>query len=102
MARKLPVLIECNAWTLPQERYNAEWVTEKRVGIVVKSFRQVADGVRQILEPANLTEFRKNVAALNNRAIFEIPDMLAKLLGPSEQAAEPSASVAPIQTSSTV
>jgi hypothetical protein len=102
MARKLPVLIECNAWTLPQERYNAEWVTEKRVGIVVKSFRQVADGVRQILEPANLAEFRKNVAALNNRAIFEIPEMLAKLLGPSEQAAEPSASVAPIQTSSTV
>jgi 1,2-diacylglycerol 3-beta-galactosyltransferase len=102
MARKLPVLIECNAWTLPQERYNAEWVTEKRVGIVVKSFRQVADGVRQILEPANLAEFRKNVAALNNRAIFEIPELLAKLLGPSEQAAEPSASAAPIQTSSTV
>ncbi len=29
MVRKLPVLIECNAWTLPQERYNAEWVVEK-------------------------------------------------------------------------
>ena len=40
MVRKLPVLIECNAWTLPQERYNAEWVTEKRVGIVLKSFRR--------------------------------------------------------------
>jgi len=26
MVRKLPVLIECNSWTLPQERYNAEWV----------------------------------------------------------------------------
>ncbi|HZV60193.1 MAG TPA: glycosyltransferase, partial [Candidatus Eremiobacteraceae bacterium] len=25
MVRQLPVLIECNAWTLPQERYNAEW-----------------------------------------------------------------------------
>ena len=101
MVRKLPVLIECNAWTLPQERYNAEWVTEKRVGIVVKSFRQVVDGVRQILEPANLAEFRKNVAALNNRAIFEIPEMLAKLLGPSEEAAEPSASSTPVQTKST-
>lgn len=102
MARKLPVLIECNAWTLPQERYNAEWVTEKRVGIVVKSFREVVDGVRQILEPANLAEFRKNVAALNNRAIFEIPEMLAKLLGPSEEAAEPAATTTAIQTSSTV
>jgi len=88
MVRKLPVLIECNAWTLPQERYNAEWVTEKRVGIVLKSFDDVVDGVRQMLEPATLGEFRKNVAALNNRAIFEIPEMLAKLLGESSTLAE--------------
>jgi len=88
MVRKLPVLIECNAWTLPQERYNAEWVTEKRVGIVLKSFDEVVDGVRQMLEPARFTEFRKNVEALNNRAIFEIPEMLAKLLGESEGPAE--------------
>src|SRR5277367_1513153 len=89
MMRKLPVLIECNAWTLPQERYNAEWVTEKHVGIVLKNFGEVIDGVRQMLEPARLAEFRKNVAALNNRAIFEIPEILAKLLG--EQTADPSA-----------
>src|SRR5271155_2016889 len=88
MVRKLPVLIECNAWTLPQERYNTEWVTEKRVGIVLKSFDDVVEGVQQILEPARLAEFRQNVAALNNRAIFEIPEMLAKLLGESEEAAE--------------
>ncbi|MGB2624180.1 MAG: glycosyltransferase [Candidatus Acidiferrum sp.] len=88
MVRKLPVLIECNAWTLPQERFNAEWVREKRVGIVLKSFREVADGVHQILEPSTLAEFRKNVAALENRAIFEIPEMLAKLLGPAEESAE--------------
>ena len=81
MVRKLPVLIECNAWTLPQERYNAEWVTEKRVGIVLKSFRDVVSGVKQMLEPATLEEFRKNVGALENRAIFEIPEILAKLLG---------------------
>jgi Glycosyltransferase family 28 C-terminal domain len=88
MVRKLPVLIECNAWTLPQERYNAEWVTEKRVGIVLKSFDDIVEGVRQMLEPANLGEFRKNVAALNNRAIFEIPEMLAKLLGESSTLAD--------------
>jgi Glycosyltransferase family 28 C-terminal domain len=88
MVRKLPVLIECNAWTLPQERYNAEWVTEKRVGIVLKSFRQVVHGVRQMLEPATLAELRKNIAAHENRAIFEIPEILAKLLGevPTESA----------------
>jgi 1,2-diacylglycerol 3-beta-galactosyltransferase len=81
MVRKLPVLIECNSWTLPQERYNAEWVLEKRVGIVLKNFKEVAAGVSQMLDPANLAEFRKNVAAQNNRAIFEIPEILANLLG---------------------
>jgi len=102
MVRKLPVLIECNAWTLPQERYNAEWVTEKRVGIVLTSFREVVEGVRQILEPARLAELRKNVAALDNRAIFEIPEFLAKLLEPLAESAEPSPSAAPMQTQSTV
>jgi 1,2-diacylglycerol 3-beta-galactosyltransferase len=81
MVRGLPVLIECNAWTLPQERYNAEWVKEKRVGIVLKSFQDVAVGVREMVEPARLQEFRKNVAMLKNRAIFEIPEILAGLLG---------------------
>jgi 1,2-diacylglycerol 3-beta-galactosyltransferase len=87
MVRKLPVLIECNAWTLPQERYNAEWVEEKGVGIVLKTFVEVAEGVKRMLEPATLAEFRKNVAAQHNRAVFEIPEILAKLLG--ETGAEP-------------
>jgi hypothetical protein len=90
MVRKLPVLIECNSWTLPQERYNAEWVLEKRVGIVLKNFKEVAAGVSRMLDPPNLAEFRKNVAAQNNRAIFEIPEILAKLLAqPSSAAATP-------------
>ncbi len=29
LAMKLPVIVERNAWTLPQERYNADWVTER-------------------------------------------------------------------------
>jgi 1,2-diacylglycerol 3-beta-galactosyltransferase len=86
MVRKLPVLIECNAWTLPQERYNAEWVAEKRVGIVLRTFREVVSGVQRMLDPAALAEFRKNVAALDNRAIFEIPDILDKLLRESAEA----------------
>jgi 1,2-diacylglycerol 3-beta-galactosyltransferase len=81
MVRQLPVILECNAWTLPQERYNTEWVKEKRVGIVLKNFGEIATGVRQLLEPGRLAEFRANTASLNNRAIFEIPEIFAKLLG---------------------
>jgi len=87
MVRKLPVLIECNAWTLPQERYNAEWVTEKGVGIVLNSFENVVEGVKRMLDPEALAAFRSNVAVQKNRAVFEIPEILAKLLG--EPSAEP-------------
>jgi 1,2-diacylglycerol 3-beta-galactosyltransferase len=81
MVRRLPVILECNSWTMPQERYNTEWVIEKRVGIVLSSFDEIVPGVKQLLEPATLAEFHRNVAALNNQAVFEIPEILAKLLG---------------------
>ena len=97
MVRQLPVLIECNAWTLPQERYNTEWVTERRVGIVLKSFKDVVAGAKQMLNPATLAEFRKNVAALNNRAVFEIPEILAKLLG-EPNSWDNDAEIAPVLT----
>lgn len=80
MVRKLPVIVECNAWTLPQERYNTEWVKEKRVGMVLKHFTEIVSGVKQVLEPGKLAELRANTEALNNQAIFEIPEIFAKLL----------------------
>src|SRR5467141_675752 len=97
MVRHLPVLIECNVWTLPQERYNAEWVTEKRVGIVLKSFEEVAEGVKRMLDPAPLGEVRREGGGQENRAVFEIPEILAKLLG--EPGAEPRSRMsAPVAT----
>ena len=81
MVRKLPVILECNSWTLPQERYNTEWVKEKRVGIVLGNFKEIVAGVNQMLQPETLAEFRRNVAGLNNQAIFEIPEIFSRLLG---------------------
>lgn len=85
MVRHLPVLIECNSWTLPQERYNAQWVKEKDVGIVLDNFREVVAGVKRMLEAATLARLRKNVQAQENRALFEIPEILAHLLGEPSQ-----------------
>src|SRR5258708_10327737 len=76
----LPVIVECNGRTLPQERYNAQWVTEQRVGIVLKSFRQINVGVEQLLNPSAFAEFSANASAYNNRALFEIPDFLEQIL----------------------
>jgi hypothetical protein len=81
MVQKLPVILECNSWTLPQERYNTQWVKEKKVGIVLNNFAEIVPGVKQLLEPGKLAEFRQNTEVLNNRAIFEIPEIFASLLG---------------------
>ena len=75
----LPVIVECNGRTLPQERFNAQWVNEKRVGIVLKGFRHITEGVDQLLEPATFAELRKNAAAYTNRALLEIPEFLATI-----------------------
>src|SRR5262249_54533657 len=76
----LPVIVECNGRTLPQERYNAQWVTETRVGIVLKGFGQIVDGGQQLLAPGNFAEFRRNAGAYTNRALFEIPQFLEVIL----------------------
>jgi 1,2-diacylglycerol 3-beta-galactosyltransferase len=80
VAMKLPVIIERNRWTLPQERYNADWVIENGAGIVLPSFREIARGVEELLAPGALDRYRANVERIENRAVFEIPDILARLL----------------------
>ena len=41
VAMKLPVIVERNAWTLPQERYNADWILENHLGLVVRGPHQI-------------------------------------------------------------
>ena len=77
---KLPVIVECNAWTLPQERYNTQWVLENEVGIVLHDFREIQNAVKKIIEPATLARYRANAATLHNQAVFEIPGMMGRIL----------------------
>ena len=74
----LPVIVVRNRWTMPQERYNTDWVAERRVGLVLPSYTAIAAGVDDMV--ARLPEFRANVARIQNRAIFEIPDILDRIL----------------------
>jgi len=77
----LPVMIECNGRTLPQERYNAQWITEKRLGVVLKSFRNVNQGVEKLLDPDTFAEYRANARAYKNNALYEIPEFLDEIVG---------------------
>ena len=90
LAMKLPVIVECNSWTLPQERYNCEWVLEKEVGVVLRNF----DSDRERRRAVDRARIRSHAIArmprhFNNRAVFEIPEMLDKILAqPRRQPAD--------------
>jgi 1,2-diacylglycerol 3-beta-galactosyltransferase len=84
VAMGLPVIIERNHWTLPQERYNAEWAEEQGVGISLRSYRAgVVEAVGKMLDPTQRRKFQERVAAQQNRAVFEIPEILEKILAAS-------------------
>jgi hypothetical protein len=89
----LPVIVECNSKTLPQERYNAEWVTEKGYGIVVPSFKKIVPAVQRLLQSATFDEFRRKASEYANRALFEVPIILEQC---EEQTAAPTQSEAAV------
>ena len=76
----LPVIVEKNAWTLPQECFNVDWIVEREVGICLRSFRHIAAAVDAMLAPGVLAQFQTSARALPNRAVFEVPEILARIL----------------------
>jgi hypothetical protein len=76
----LPVIVERNAWTMVQERYNTRWITDNEFGVVLHSFAEIAIGLAPMADPERLQHFRARVGAVKNRAVFEIPEILADLL----------------------
>jgi UDP-N-acetylglucosamine:LPS N-acetylglucosamine transferase len=78
LQQHLPVIVTRNAWTMPQERYNTEWVEENGLGLVLETFRGIRPAVGELL--ARLGEFRGRIAGIRNRDIFEIPQILERIL----------------------
>ncbi len=74
----LPVITFSNAWTMPQERFNTRWVKEHGVGRVVGSLKALPDAVNELL--AQRETYRQRVRELDNRAVFEVPEIFAELL----------------------
>ncbi len=81
LAKRLPVIVQRNAWTMAHELYNTHWIEELGAGIVVESFsRQIGAAVRTLLAPENYAAYRERAAATRNFAAYEIPDMLEAIL----------------------
>jgi len=76
----LPVIVERNAWTMVQERFNTDWIAQNQLGIVLPSFRQIACAVSTMLDREQFLRLRTSVEALDNRAVFEVPEILEALI----------------------
>lgn len=79
----LPVIVTRNAWTMPQERYNTDWVLEQGVGLVLDSFTAIPSAVAELRR--QLPGLLDRVRRLDNRALFEIPQILAGILRERDQ-----------------
>ncbi|MEO0928269.1 MAG: UDP-N-acetylglucosamine--LPS N-acetylglucosamine transferase [Cyanobacteria bacterium J06643_13] len=84
VARKLPVITECNNLTLFQERPSADWLVNNQLGIVVDNFRKINQAVAELIQPDNLSRYQTNVEADKNQAVFEVVDILEEILKDSE------------------
>jgi 1,2-diacylglycerol 3-beta-galactosyltransferase len=76
----LPVIVARNTSTMVQERYNTDWIIQNQVGIVIHSFSDIARAITAVVDQQQLRRFRARIASLDNRAVFEIPDILAQLI----------------------
>ena len=74
----LPVVTVRNAFTMPQERYNTVWLQQHGLGLVLRRYAAVGPAVATLL--ADLPAYRARVAAVRNRAVFEVPAILARIL----------------------
>ncbi|MDP4302110.1 glycosyltransferase family protein [Leptothrix discophora] len=83
----LPVITFRNSRTMPQERYNTDWVREQGYGLVIGSIGQIGAAVDELLQ--RLPEFRRRVLGCDNRAVFEVVDILADQLLRSAAVAAP-------------
>lgn len=82
----LPVVTFRDAWTMPQERFNTQWIEEQDVGAVVQSTRLLRPAVLSVI--ARLDKLADNVGRIRNRAIFEVPDILFRILHQEEPATQ--------------
>lgn len=76
----LPVITFKNASTMPQERFNTQWVIDHDFGLVISKMRDLPEAVESII--ADLPMFKANVSAVNNRAVFEVVAALNRIMKP--------------------
>ena len=80
LAMHLPVIVESNIRTMIHERYNARWIREQQLGLVVCSFDRLAEAIPELLDPERFNRFRANAARIRNSAVYDAVQWLDSIL----------------------
>jgi UDP-N-acetylglucosamine:LPS N-acetylglucosamine transferase len=80
---RLPVVVSRDIHTIPQERFNTEFVARRGVGLVVSGWREIPAAVASLArDPARRAAMRDVVAALPpNRAVYEVLEIIGRAAG---------------------
>jgi len=80
--QQVPMVVACNAHTIPQERHNARIVQEGGLGVAVRRWREMPAAVTALRgDPERLDGYRRRLAALPpNRAVFEVLELVERTL----------------------
>lgn len=79
----LPVITVRNAFTMPQERYNTDWVLENRLGLVLKDFRSIGPAVERLTQ--SMPAFKASVSQMRNRAVYDVVELIAGFVDTDER-----------------
>ncbi|HEU0106474.1 MAG TPA: hypothetical protein VFT38_09900, partial [Vicinamibacteria bacterium] len=79
---RVPTVVPCNAHTIPQERYNATFLAENELGVVVRQWREIPAAVSALAaDPVRRARMRRRLESLPpNRAVFEVLEILDREL----------------------
>jgi len=77
---RVPVVVTRNVHTIPQERFNTDFVRDRGLGLVVPHWREIPAAVLGLFrDTAGRAAMRDRIAALPpNRAVFEVIDVIAR------------------------
>jgi UDP-N-acetylglucosamine:LPS N-acetylglucosamine transferase len=78
--QQVPVVVTRNVHTIPQERFNTDYVARHGLGRVVSHWHEIPDAVAQLFgDEEERTAIRARMAALpENRAVWEVIDVVTR------------------------
>jgi len=81
--QRVPVVVTRNVHTIPQERFNTDFVRDRGFGLVVPHWREIpAAALGLFRDPVRRAAMRDRIAGLPpNRAVFEVIDVIAREVG---------------------